>query len=446
MTGADRHKVVVATLDTLGRRMAGPAIRTWAIASRLSADHAVRLVTFGDCSRTSDDFQVAHVDVDSFRSQVEWADVLVVQGYLGASFPWLAQSDVVLVVDLYDPFHIESLEVHSGEPLDDRRWALEHARAELTFQLTRGDVFLCASQRQRDLWIGHLAALGRVNPWTYDDDRDLDSLVRVAPFGVEEPPSPSPGAIKGVIKGIGADDRVLLWAGGVYNWFDPLTLVRAVDVVRRTVPEVRLVFMGMSHPNQDVPKMRRARQTRDLADELGLTGSSVFFHEGWVPYEERSSFLLDADVGVSCHLPGIETRYSFRTRMLDYLWTGLPMVCTGGDVFGDLVTSADLGRTVEPGDVDLLAAALVEMLQESPDDHAARRARVRQAAEDFRWSKVLAPLADVCAAPVRAADAGHLSGPARRTVGSTLRAVARVARTSGPRGLWERVRLRLARR
>ena len=25
-----------------------------------------------------------------------------------------------------------------------------------------------------------------------------------------------------------ADDRVILWGGGIYNWFDPLTLIRAV--------------------------------------------------------------------------------------------------------------------------------------------------------------------------------------------------------------------------
>ena len=39
-----------------------------------------------------------------------------------------------------------------------------------------------------------------------------------------------------------------------------------------------------------------------------------------MPYDERADYLLDADVGVSTHFPHIETEFSFRTRILDYLW------------------------------------------------------------------------------------------------------------------------------
>jgi hypothetical protein len=42
-------------------------------------------------------------------------------------------------------------------------------------------------------------------------------------------------------------------------------------------------------------------------------------------------------VGVSTHRDHLETRLSFRTRMLDYIWAGLPIVCTDGDHFASLV-------------------------------------------------------------------------------------------------------------
>ncbi|HYZ08436.1 MAG TPA: hypothetical protein VE709_07600, partial [Pseudonocardiaceae bacterium] len=40
----------------------------------------------------------------------------------------------------------------------------------LSNQLRRGDFFLCASERQRHFWLGHLAAIGRLSPTLYDAD------------------------------------------------------------------------------------------------------------------------------------------------------------------------------------------------------------------------------------------------------------------------------------
>lgn len=449
----DRHprNVLVVTLDQLTERMAGPAIRAWEIASLLGREHDVRLVTFGRCSREGDVFAAAHIEVDEFRSAVEWADVVVLQGFIAATFPWLADEDVVLVCDLYDPFHLESLEVERDNPLDVREVSLAHSLRELRAQLARADVVLCASARQRDLWIGHLAAAGRINPLTYDDDPTMSSLVKIVPFGTTAAPAVrTGGGIKGVVPGIGEDDLVVLWGGGVYNWFDPLTLVAAVDRVREQVPQVRLFFLGMKHPNPDVPQMRMAVRTRGLSDELGLTGTHVFFNDGWVPYERRADFLLDADVGVSCHFTNIETEFSFRTRILDYLWAGLPIVSTAGDSFAALVEAEDLGLVVPPEDVDALAAALVAVLT---DAVANRRFRdnVARVAQDFTWPVVLEPLAEVCRSPRRAADAGRSAAApgtdrARGSLGRDLRSAWRILRAGGIRHVVAKVRWRLQRR
>ncbi len=56
----------------------------------------------------------------------------------------------------------------------------------------------------------------------------------------------------------------------------------------------------------------------------GALGTSVFFNPDWVAYEDRGDYLLEADAGVSTHFAHIETEFAFRTRILDYLWAGLP--------------------------------------------------------------------------------------------------------------------------
>jgi hypothetical protein len=106
---------------------------------------------------------------------------------------------------------------------------------------------------------------------------------------------------------------------GDFNWFDPLTLLRAVDKLRRRLPRVRLYFLGLTHPISQVGDMKMAADSVALAHELGLVGTHVFFNEDWVEYDDRQNYLLESDIGVSTHLDHVETEFSFRTRLLDYL-------------------------------------------------------------------------------------------------------------------------------
>jgi glycosyltransferase involved in cell wall biosynthesis len=413
-------RVVVATGDVLGERVAGPAIRAWKIAEVLSsAGHEVELVTVVDCAASSDRFAVRHVGERELRELERWCHVLVFQGSLLQEHPFLRDSDKPLVADIYDPFHLELLEQARDEGERRRRDIVHNAVVVLGDQLRRGDFFLCASEKQRDFWLGALAALGRVNTASYDEDETLRSLLSVAPFGLDPtPPARSGPGVKGVVDGIGPQDELILWGGGIYNWFDPLTLIRAVDELRRRRPAVRLYFMGLAHPNPRVPEMRMSTDAQKLAAELGLTGRYVFFNAGWVPFSERANVLLDGDIGVSTHLDHAETAYSFRTRMLDYLWAGLPMVATSGDSFADLIEAEGLGLTAPAGDVPALATALGQLLEDRALADRCRAA-ARRAATGFVWPQVLDPLVRFCADPRRAPDlldedlARRLSGPLR---------------------------------
>ena len=401
---AKRRRIVVATSEPLTARMAGPAIRAWHMAEVLEGEHDVELVTTEACDRHHPRFPVRRVSAGELRDLDRWCDVLVFQGGLLHDHPFLLQSETTLVADVYDPFHLENLEQTKGWPSSERDATIRHLTDVLNEQLQRGDFFLCASERQRDFWLGSLAALGRVNATTYDDDETLRSLLAVSPFGLPStPPRRTGPAMRGVVPGIGPEDKVILWAGGVYNWFDPLTLVRAVDRLRHRLPEVRLFFLGLQHPNPNVPPMRMATELRRLAEELGLVGTHVFFNEGWVAYETRADFLLEADVGVSTHLDHVETAYSFRSRILDYLWAGLPIVATAGDAFADLIAAERLGVAVPPGDDTALEAALWQVLG---DDDAARSCRlnVARVAPNFVWEQALAPLLAFCRDPRRAPD------------------------------------------
>lgn len=398
-------RVLVVTADVLGTKMAGPAIRAWEMSKALSSVAEVRLVSTARSAITSDAFGVYEARTRAaLETHVRWAQVLIFQGHLLASHPWIKDYDTIIVADIYDPMHLEQLE--QGRELSP------YARTEgvagtvhlLNDQIARADFMLCASEKQRDFWLGQLAAMGRINPATYDDDESLRSLLAIVPFGVEDTlPVQQKHGIKGAIPGIGLDDKVIIWGGGIYNWFDPVTLIRAVHALSLRHNNVRLFFLGVKHPNPDVPAMSMAVRARDLSEELGLLDRVVFFNEGWVPYDTRADYLLDADVGVSTHLEHLETAFSFRTRILDYLWTSLPIVSTQGDTFAQLIDANGLGITVPPEDPDALEEAL-EVLLYDEDRHATTAQRVHEFGRSMTWSKALAPLAAFCEAPHVAPD------------------------------------------
>jgi glycosyltransferase involved in cell wall biosynthesis len=194
----------------------------------------------------------------------------------------------------------------------------------------------------------------------------------------------------------------------------------------KRLDDAHLVFMGIGRPGlAESGQAPFARRAVELAEAEGLAGRRVHFNEGWVPYAERGAWLADADLGVSAHLDHLEARFSFRTRILDYLWAGLPVVTSGGDALGDLVEARGLGRAVDPGDVEGFAAACRALL----DDRGAReaaRARIDELRPDLRWSAVARPLVDWCG---RIAEL-----PPRRPRRDVLR---RAARAQYARGLAE---------
>ena len=388
--------VLIITGDPLGEKLSGPGIRAWHMANALAPSHEVTLMTLtelGDVEHTG--FDVVHVaagDDKAFSPWEAWADVIIFQGHALDLFPSLQRSTKRLIVDIYDPMHIEQLE--QARHLPDQEWSAQVADAteSITGQLRRGDYFLCASERQRHFYLGQLTTLGRVTPESYRDDPHLERLIGVVPFGIpDNEPEHDHKVLRGVVDGISDDDLVLIWSGGLYNWFDPQTLIRAVAELSLREPRVKLFFQGTKHPHPGVPEMPIVAESRQLAESLGVLDRHVFFNDSWVDYSTRHNYLLESTAGVSTHRAHLETTFSFRTRVLDYLWAKLPMVLTEGDHFAELVEREQLGVVVPTGDVSALADALQKVLT---DETFGKRAikNITRVRETYRWHRTLEPL------------------------------------------------------
>jgi glycosyltransferase involved in cell wall biosynthesis len=406
--GPSKNTILIISHDVVGSRMAGPGIRYWQLAQVLS-QHLRVILAAPDCIDLDTDlFELWRYDVEDWGSLAQVVDrsqAILACGDVLDRFPQLSALRTPLIVDGYDPHPLETLALYSGSPQQE---ALHRKREQiLQLQCRAADLLICASERQRDWWLGLLEATGRINVHTYDQDPSLRSLVDVVPFGL--PSSPirhTRQVMKGVWPGIGHDDKVVLWGGGLWQWLDPLTAIQAMARIRVDRPDVRSVFPGTRHPNPNaVPKMPVLDVAIQLAEELGLRDRCVFFGD-WVPYPDWPNYLAESDVAVSLHLNTVEARLAFRSRLLDYVWAGLPMVVTGGDATSELVQHWGLGKVVGYQDVEMVHQVLLELLN-AP--RAALSAAFESARKSLTWERAAEPLLSFCLNPKRAADkvAGH---------------------------------------
>lgn len=398
-----RNRILIVSTELIDTCMAGPGMRYLEIARQLAAEFDVTLAVPGPVPALHGEIiwaEYSDANHRALRSLVEAHQVALVTPFTLNKHPGLRSVHSCLVVDLYDPFVFENLFYYLGQEAAVQDEFNRRSISILNHAVQLGDFFICGSERQRDFWIGVLTANGRANPATFAQDPSLRHLIDVVGIGFPERPPRSGPYLRGRLPGFSSESRVVLWGGGIWDWLDPLTLLEAWPAVLAQIPQARLVLLGTRPPNPEIPAHRVVSELEDLVASWGPEGESVTFIE-WVPYEDREALLSEADVGVVLHPMHVETHFSIRTRVVDYIWARLPVLVSAGDLTSEWVQKYHLGRVVPVGDVNAVAEALVELLSQPKTDWSPAFDRIH---DQFTWRAMVAPLWQYCQEPYRAAD------------------------------------------
>jgi glycosyltransferase involved in cell wall biosynthesis len=390
---ARTHRVALLCSEPLGERVAGVGLRYLEIARRLPPlGFEVLLVAPGEPeslsevqSRLGDGVAVARFERGRLAELLADRTAALGQGQLVNDL-LLECPQLPSAVDLYDPWLIENLHYLPDLGLDP--WRNDHATWLL--QMARGDFFVCSCEEQRHFYLGFLLALGRLNPHLHHRDPKLCSLVDVAPFGapeVDRLPPHRPWLEPKV-----AGERRLLF-GGLYDWYDPWPVLEALAASRE--PSWRLFFIR--NPFSDTPQglleeVEAWRRRSPAGDRVEL--------RDWVPYERRLDLLRDVDVMVATHRTSLETELSLRTRFLDALAVGCPVITSEGGAISRLLREHDAGWVVPEDDAPAVLASLRQVLSGGE----LVRQRTRRGIEAVRglgWSAALRPLVEFLRHPRR---------------------------------------------
>ena len=379
--------VTLVCSEPLRKTMAGIGIRYTELAAALSTfGFSVRLYAPAIDKQeyaTPKGVQTLLFEPGCEQGLFEQANVVIAQGHLCESL-LDTRSDTPCVIDLYDPYLIENIsysDVLGGEIFerDFRNW---HKL------LREGDFFLCASEQQRLFYIGFLTAAGRINPSSLKEDHDLRRLIDTVPFGVPKELPPYRPYLDTV-----RDNKYRILFGGLYDWYDPITLLEALDTTE--LKSCQLIFVR--NPNPESTPQQLMTTVEKWCNKRNWGSDRVQFIN-WVPFERRFDLLQDVDVMVATHADTLETKLSLRTRFIEAIATGCPVITSAGGGLTDIMEQFNAGHVTPPGDSLTLRNTIKQILSE-PESNKISETNRKHFLRAHSWQTLIDPLVRFCSKP-----------------------------------------------
>ncbi|MGC9032492.1 MAG: glycosyltransferase [Candidatus Woesearchaeota archaeon] len=308
-------------------------------------------------------------------------------------------SKIPLIVDVYTPLLIEqsvffSMNFSKITPHLMNAFIRDRFIPDARI-LKYGDLYLVASERQRYYYLGILTSLGIINPKTYKQD-----MIKIVPFGVQnkEPEYKGP-VLKGNV--VPENKRILIWPSGIMPWFDAETAIKAIKIVNKKYKDVVLVFVGaLSKRSSKSLTYKGFKRAEILAKKLNLLNKNVFFTE-WLPYDKRESIYFEAEFGICTYKKGYENDLSFRTRITDFFYGRMPVICSEGDILSEEIKKYKLGYVISEGDEKELAEKIIYLLENKNEIDAMKKNIDSYVKEFLVWDKVIEPIDEFCKNPVK---------------------------------------------
>jgi glycosyltransferase involved in cell wall biosynthesis len=166
----------------------------------------------------------------------------------------------------------------------------------------------------------------------------------------------------------GTSSFTLVYHGTIVARYGLDVMLRAVALLRETVPNLRLVVYGKG---DDLPRLLALRS------ELGLE-DVTYFHGKHVPLEQLPGLLIQADLAVVPNLSNPFTDYVLPTKLMEYAAIGVPAVVARTPVVSQYFDD-EMVAYFTPGDAHDLARHIDTLAR----DPARRRALARTAHQRF---------------------------------------------------------------
>lgn len=270
--------------------------------------------------------------------------------------------------------------------------------AFLSEVLHKGDVFSGCGQAQCHMLVGELAMAGRLNRHTFGYEFTRTILPGSPPRLAADALRRSGRQFLTQFR-VADEDFVVLWCGGYNTWTDVDTLFGGLEAAMRANPRIHYVSVGASTysaPDNVYDRFVSMASSSPHADRYHLLG--------WRPWGEMADYYRESDVGINIDALHYETIFGTRTRLVEMIAAGLPVVTSLGAELSYLLRDAGVALSFQVGDGAELTSALVRLAADGELARQMAGSALCYAEHNLSFATTTQPLRDWVVAPALAPD------------------------------------------
>ncbi|MEO8357350.1 MAG: glycosyltransferase [Chloroflexota bacterium] len=235
----------------------------------------------------------------------------------------------------------------------------------LNIILRNADAYSTCSTPQKFAMVGQLSMVSRLNRHTMGYD-----FVHAVLPGAPSRKAQTMDTLKIRGETVPEDAFVVLWCGGYNVWTDVDTLFDALNDAMEKDPRIHYVSAGAG------VQMAENNSYERFQEMIAKSPHCARFHLlGWQPSYVVPGLYGQADVGVNLDAFHYETLLGTRTRLVEMMHYGLPVITTLGCELSHIVENQELGLTFPIGD----AATLSNHIRAMASDKSMQKKLAEQA-------------------------------------------------------------------
>jgi len=288
-----------------------------------------------------------------------------------------AKPDIPLWIDING---MHSAELQLKDNLDGRYG--ERMLRMLSLEnslLVSGDAFSAPSKRQSYAICGELLLLGRKIGGS-----EKGVVVTSIPHCLNQVSN---------FRHTPSEQATIISTGSFNLWFDEEVLFKAFEFALSMHSTLKVIVTGGVTPSspQKYDNFCKMVESSSYKDRYSLLG--------WVSREKLLEVYSAASMGVYTDIPSAETMLGARTRVLDWISRGIPVVCTAGAEISEEIQKYSLGLVVPQKNHKKLAEAFLAIVSDAELVNRIKLSQKKWSEEVNSSSIVFQPLVEWCSNP-----------------------------------------------